>query len=388
MTALLGRGFRPFFGLASLYAIAIVARWVAVFAGWQPAPVWLLPTLWHGHEMLFGVVVAAIAGFLLTSVPVWTGTTAVAGARLGALVALWAAGRVALWAADVLPAGWVAAVDLAFLPALLAAIAPPIASAGQRRNWGIVGIVTVLFGINAALHAQALGWSETSGSTALRVAADLVIVLITVIGGRIVPTFTANAFRSAGVDAALRGRDARDTLAIAAVVAVAVCDVAVPRTVWSGGSALLAAVAIAARMLGWQTLRTGRDPLIWSLHAGYAWVAVGLLAVGLADLTYAIPYATGLHALTAGAMGSMILAVMTRVALGHTGRPLALPPGAVWIYALVHAGAGLRVLGPIFPSAMLPLLVASGTLWAGAFGLYAALYARILTAPRADGAQG
>ena len=209
------------------------------------------------------------------------------------------------------------------------------------------------------------------------------------IGGRITPGFTTNALIRLGVDARAASRPWLDRLAVSAVIGLAAVDLVAPRSVASGVLAAAAGLAVAARMTGWQTLRTWRDPLVWSLHAGMAWVAVGLLLVAAGDLGGSVPPNAGLHALTAGAMGSMILAVMTRVSLGHTGRPLVLPRGAVGSYVLVHAGAVARVFsalasGPVQST----LLVIAGLLWAAAFGLFAILYASILTRPRVDGKDG
>jgi uncharacterized protein involved in response to NO len=320
-------------------------------------------------------------------VPVWTSTPAVSGRPLAALLGLWLMGRVAMTGANVLPRELVAALDLAFLPALAWVLARALLPARQPRNQGFLVVLAALFLCNAATHAEALGIA-LDASRALRAAADLVVVLIVVIGGRITPAFTRNALLRMGVEAQVRARPWLDRAAIAGVVGMALADVAAPRTRVSGALALLAALAVAGRMAGWQTRRTLGDPLLWSLHAGLAWVAVGLALVAASDLAGALPPAAGLHALSAGAMGAMLLAVMTRVPLGHTGRPLVLPRGAVACYALVHLGALLRVLAAAFPAAPPALLAAAGFAWAGAFALYAALYAPILCAPRVDGMPG
>jgi uncharacterized protein involved in response to NO len=385
--ALWGRGFRPFFLGASLYAAAVLPFWLAVWTGFAAPPAWLWPAAWHAHEMLFGVVAAAIAGFLLTSVPVWTATPALSRLPLAALFALWLAGRIAMALAGRLPHALVAGVDLAFLPALALCLARALVPARQPRNVGFLGVLAALFLCNAGVHAQALGLAVPA-SRALRLAVDLVVVLIVVIGGRITPAFTRNALMRAGVEAPVRARPWLDRAAVAGALGVALADLVAPRSLASGALALFAALAIAGRMAGWQTLRTWRDPLLWSLHAGLVWVAAGLALVAASDLTGRLPPAAGLHALSAGAMGSMILAVMTRVALGHTGRPLSLPRGALLCYALVHLGALLRVVAAALPGAPGVLLVRGGVSWSLAFALYAALYARILCTPRVDGEPG
>jgi uncharacterized protein involved in response to NO len=372
-----------------VYGALVVAAWTAFWRGTPPAPAWLAPAWWHGHEMLFGLVAAAIAGFLLTAVPVWTARRALCGRPLMALVALWALGRVAMVAAGALPAALVAAIDLAFLPALALVLVRTLWRSGQRRNYGVAGLVGLLALANAAVHAQAIGLAPASAPRALRFAVDVIVVLIVVIGGRITPAFTTNALLRRGVASRARSRPWLERLAVASTASLAGVGLLAPRSVASGVLSGLAGLAVAARMAGWQTLRTWHDPLLWSLHAGMAWIAIGLLLVAVADLGGPIPATAGLHALTAGAMGSMILAVMTRVSLGHTGRPLALPRGAVGSYALVHAGAAVRVGAAFAPGPVQgDLLIVGGLLWAAAFALFAILYGSILTRPRVDGEPG
>ncbi len=387
--ALWGRGFRPFFLAAGGYAGLAVPGWLAIWRGALPAPAWLTPAWWHGHEMLFGLAAAAIAGFLSTAVPVWTGGRALAGRPLMALVVLWAAGRLAMLAAGVLPAGLVGAVDLAFLPLLALVLARSLWRTAQIRNYGILVVICALALANAGVHAQALGWAPSSAPRALRFAVDAVVILIVVIGGRITPVFTANALRLRGVEPTVRSRPWLDRGSVASVVAVAAAALLAPGSAASGILACAAGLLVAARMLGWQTVRAWRDPLLASLHAGMAWVAVGLFLVGAVDLGRPLPGTAGLHALTAGAMGSMILAVMTRVALGHTGRPLALPDGAAGCYRRVQAGAARRVAAAFATGdRQALLLLAGGLLWAAAFGLFTLVYWPILTRPRVDGKEG
>jgi uncharacterized protein involved in response to NO len=384
-----GRGFRPFFLLAAAYAALAVAFWLAVLGAWAAAPRWLSPSLWHAHEMLFGFVAAAIAGFLLTSVPVWTGRTPVTGLRLAALAALWIAGRAAMAAAGRLPLLAVALADASFLGALALAVALPIARSGQRRNYGFAVVVAALALANGLVHLDALGLAPGGATRGVTVGVDLVTLLVVLVGGRITPAFTANALRRAGVDTEVRSSPGADRLAFGALAVMAAVDAVWPRGVASGALAAVAAAASAWRMRGWRSARALGDPLVWSLHLGQAWVVVGLACVGASGLGLPLPWTTGVHALTAGAFGSMILAVMTRVALGHTGRPLVVPRGIAWAYGLASAGAALRVVGPLVGAAWaLPALVASGLLWALAFALYLVRYARILVSPRVDGTPG
>jgi uncharacterized protein involved in response to NO len=386
---LLALGFRPFFLAVGIEGVALTLAWLAMLEGALPAPAWLDPFVWHGHEMLFGLVAAAIAGFLLTAVPNWTATAPLAGAPLALLLGLWALGRAALAAASWLPPAAVAAADLAFPLALLVAVARPIAKARAVRQLGIVAALTALAAANAAVHLDALGLAPGAARPALRLAIVFVAVLILVIGGRITPSFTQNALLRAGAPGRVRASPTLDRLALAGAVALALAEALAPRSLASGLAAAAAALAAAARMHGWQTRFAARDPLLLSLHVGHAWVALGFAAIALGDLGAPIPPAVALHALTAGAAGAMILAVMTRVALGHTGRALVAPPAARLAYVLVNAGALVRVLGPLLdPRHTSAAWLLAGGLWAAAFAAFLAGYAGMLCRPRADGRPG
>jgi uncharacterized protein involved in response to NO len=380
-------GFRPFFGLAALQACVSVPWWLAVWVGLAPTPAWLSPSLWHAHEMIFGFVAAAAAGFLLTAAPTWTQTRPVAGAPLAVLAALWLAGRAGMALAGVLPAWAVAALDLAFLPALAFAVGRGIVAARQRRNYGFPALLSALALLNLAVHLDALGVRTGVASVALHGAVDLAIVLIVWVGGRITPAFTANALRRAGSAVELRTWAWLERATLVAVVAYAGADLVLPRTIASGSVALAAALLVGARLSGWQGARTLRDPLLASLHLGYLWVAVGLFAVALADLTGRISWSVAVHALTVGAIGTMVLAVMTRVALGHTGRPLVAPRAAVAAYLLVSAAALARTAGAVVFAADYPnVLALAGLLWASAYAVFLAHYGPILVRPRVDAA--
>jgi uncharacterized protein involved in response to NO len=386
---LFARGFRPFFLLAGAFGCALPLVWVAILAGWLAPPRAWMPIWWHAHEMLFGFVTAAIAGFLLTAVPVWTGGRASSGGRLAAVVALWIAGRLAMLDGELLPRGVVAAVDLALLPTLAAVLAPGLIAARQPRNYGFVPVLIALFAANLMFHLDALGHFEGGARRGLRLAVDLVMLLLVVIGGRIVPTFTANALRRQGKEPGLRSRPWVERLTVPAVVAVALADWVAPHSAASGLAAAVAALLLAVRVAGWQGHRVVRDPLLWSLHLGYAWVPVGLAFLAASDLSGWPAPTSALHALTAGAFGTMILAVMSRVSLGHTGRPFTAIPGTAVAYALVTAGALLRSIGSVaWPAYTLPVTAFAGLLWAAAFGVFTVLYAPILTAPRVDGRAG
>ena len=309
------------------------------------------------------------------------------GLPLAALFAIWLAGRVAMVFAGRVSAGFVAAIDLAFLPALALVLARALVPARQPRNLGFLPVLAALWLCNAAVHAQALGFAWPA-SQALRLAVDLVVVLIVVIGGRITPAFTRNALAREGVDAPVRSRPWLDRAAIAAAVALAVADLLAPRTRVSGVVAGIAAVALAGRMLRLADAPHGPRSAALVAACG-ARVGRGRLRAGrrLRPRGCAALAGRASRALR-GRDGSDAARGHDAVALGHTGRALVLPRGAVICYVLVHLGALLRVTATAMPASPPALLVAAGVSWAGAFALYAALYAPILCAPRVDGRPG
>ncbi len=366
-----------------------VPLWLAQWTGALAPPASLLPAWWHAHEMLFGFAAAAMAGFLLTSVPVWTERPPLVGVRLAGLAALWVAGRIGSALAGALPAALVAAIDVAFLPLLALVVAAPLLATRQRRNYGFPLLLAALALANALVHAEALGILRGGAQAGLRLGVDLIALLVAVVGGRITPSFTQNALRRAGDASEVVQRPWANRGALGALALYAALDLVAPRTLASGALAALCAALLAARMSGWRSVRTRGDALVWSLHAGYAWLVVGFACVAAGDLGAPAPWTAGVHALTAGAFGAMILAVMTRVALGHTGRPLAAPRGIPLAYALVSLGALLRVAGhAVAPRFAVPLVVAAGLLWTAAFALFLCVYAPILLRPRVDGRPG
>jgi len=397
-----GRAFRPFFLGLALHGALAIPFWTGAWLGLVPAPSWLAPVSWHGHEMIFGFVAAAIAGFLLTASPVWSGGPAWVGAPLASLFVLWALGRIAFAAADVASAGVLALIDVGFLPAVAAVVVRTLRGSGQTRNYGVAGIVAVLGLANAAMHAEALGLATGVASPALRLAVDVVVLLLVVISGRITPAFTRNALRGPGVEAdasetdvVLRPALAQGTMGL--VAAMAGVRLVLGGGVASGTLAGLAGLGVLAQLSGWRSWTVRREPLVWSLHAGSAWLGLGLLLVAGSEIGVGgLPPSAGLHALTAGAMGASILAVITRVSLGHTGRPLVLPPGIVACYGLVHLAALTRVLaslagglaGDFAAPSHRVLLIASSLAWGLAFLGFLARYAGILLRPRVDGRPG
>ena len=383
--ALFDYGFRPFFLLGGLYALAIVPLWLYRFAHASVAFGALPGVYWHAHEMLYGFVFAAVAGFLLTAAPSWTGTRAYAGWPLAIVVALWIAGRVVMGYVGAVPFWLTAFAELALVPALLLLLAPPIIRSA-RRNVPLLGVLVVLWLIDGVFLAALARGDAPLASGAMRLAIDFVLVLVTVIGGRIVPAFTANALRRRGETVTVVTRMPLEIATIAAMVAIAIGDVFAPETKLAGALAALAAVLHGIRLAGWRSLRTRSESILWVMHVAYAWLPIGL-ALKAAWLLGAAGWAMKWqHALTMGLFGTMILAVMTRVALGHTGRPLVVSRAITAAYLLLTAGALVRVFGAaLFPQHYLLTLSFSGLAWVSCFLLFLIVYAPILLGPRADG---
>lgn len=387
MTPVLRYGFRPFFLAAGLAAALLIPWWAASYAFGLPLVTGWPPTLWHGHEMLFGFIGAAIGGFLLTAVPSWTGARGFSGWPLASLAGLWLLGRIAVATAALWPFPAVAAIDLAFLPALAALVLPPL-TRERNRNTPLLAVLGALWLSDVAFYWGLAHGNSSQSLHALIVGIDVVLLLVTVIGGRIVPAFTASALRP-GSPATVRVSSTLTALAVAAMVAVALGDLFVPDGTIAGAIAALAALVQAVRLAQWQPLRTLRQPIVWVLHLAYLWLPVGLALKAIALLTGAAPAAFWLHALTIGAAASMILAVMTRASLGHTGRPLVVDPLIALAYVLLTAAALVRVFGlAVLPLAYREVILLAALLWTAAFALFVGIYAPMLLAPRVDGKPG
>lgn len=381
-------GFRPFFLLAGVSAVAAIVSWLAFWrAGvWPLRP--LPPQYWHGHEMIFGFIAAAIAGFLLTAVPSWTGGRGFGGARLVMLTLLWLAGRVVLFLGSTVPLPLLAIVELAFLPALALVLAPSLLRAANRNRLMLV-VLAAFWAADVAFMYGLIADVPGASRVALRAALDLVLVLITVIGGRIVPAFTRNALRKAGTNVSLASNPLVERLVIVAMLAYGLADVVAGDGRATAVAAALAAVLQCWRLAGWQGWRTGSQPIVWVLHVGYAWLPIGL-ALQAAWLFGGFGWAAHWqHALGAGAAGTMILAVMTRAALGHTGRPLQVHGLMTGGYVLLTLAVIVRVFGsPLLPLEYPLLVLIAGALWVAAFAAYLAIYTPILLKPRVDGKPG
>lgn len=374
-------GLRPFFLFSALWAAVAAPLWLYAFLSGGPVGL-----SWHVHEMLFGYTGGVVVGFLLTAVPNWTGRLPVVGTPLAILFGLWAAGRAAMLAmalnADLAAAAWPLIIDGLFLFAMAGVVWREVLAGKNWRNVPVAVMVTLFALANAGFHLEAGADGVTALSTRLGLA--VVALLIAVIGGRVTPSFTRNwQIKRGGPLPAVADRFDAVTLAVTAAGLIA-WSVA-PAHPAAGALLLAAGTLNLVRLIRWRGAATLAEPLVWILHLGYLWLAAGLFLTGLSvavpDL---VPPSVGVHALTAGAIGVMTLAIMTRASRGHTGRPLAAGRVEVVIYALVNAAALSRVVGGLSPTLYQPLLIVSAGLWSAAFLAFAIGYGPMLLSPRPD----
>lgn len=373
-------GFRPFFFGAATWAVIAIALWLCSLAGKIVLPTRFDPVAWHRHEMLFGFVGAAVSGFLLTAIPNWTGRLPIAGRPLLSLFGMWAAARLAVLCSSMLGL-WPAAILDVGLFVTLSLLAAREVLASNNRNVPVVGLV-LLFGLaDAADYAGAAGF--ISADLGWRGAIALIIILISLIGGRIIPSFTRNWMAKQGMKQGLPTQpQSLDLLVIASTALSLLLWLAFPENRLTGLVLLLASAAQVLRLSRWGGARTFADPLVVILHVGYAWVPIGLLLLGLSVAGFDVPQSAGIHALTAGAMTTMILAVMSRASLGHTGRELKASRLTTIAYACVTAGAVLRVAASLGIGGYGIMLDVAGTLWGASLVLFLIDYTPVLWRPR------
>lgn len=377
---ILQQGFRPFFLLAGAWAALGVPLWLGSLAGLPVLPAGLDALAWHKHEMLFGFGAAAIAGFILTAIPNWTGRLPISGWRLALLAGLWGLGRLAFLMAEQLGPGAVAVLDLSFLFVLLAAIARELIAGANWRNLPFLVLIGLFATGNLAIHLDRLGIMDAADA-GYRLSIFVLAMLVALIGGRIVPSFTRNWMKARGEEELPVPANAFDRAALAALALLVIAEVAAPHSRLTASLAVAVGLLHAWRLIRWKGHKVLSEPLLWSLHLGYGWLAAGLVLVGLAGLGLLGDEGAALHALTVGAFGTMILAVATRASLGHTGRPLTAGAGITWAYALVSVAAVARIVSPFAGEAALWV---SGAAWSLAFGLFTVLYFPVLAGPRVE----
>lgn len=377
---ILGRGFRPFFFLGALYSFISLFIWGGFYAGHVVPPSFMLdPISWHAHEMIYGFTIAIVAGFLLTAVANWTGGAPARQIHLGLLCLIWIAGRIVMGFDFGLPASAVIAIEASFVPALAISLAIPLLKSRNKRNFIFLALLTILF-------VSDLTFLITQERWILYIPTIVIITMISLIGGRIIPAFTVAAIRRTGTEVFQTPQMKLDISALISLVLI-ILTLAFLGT----QNIVLACIAIAStiihalRFRNYHTLKILNDPMVWILHAGYCWVIIGLAFIALSAIDL-LPFSIALHALTAGAIGSMTLGMMCRVALGHTGRNLIATKLTTLIFVLIQISALIRVFGvAFFPEATTVLIITSATIWSLCFAIYLYIYTPMLWKARPDG---
>jgi uncharacterized protein involved in response to NO len=378
---LLRLGFRPFYLGAAVFACLAIPMWLLLFLGRTSAVPVLSPPLWHAHEMLFGFAAAVIVGFLMTAGKAWTGLPTPRGRALAAMVLLWLAARLAAWVA---PYPIFAAIDLMLLPVTAIVLLRLLLRADNRRNLPMAGLLGLLALANLAFHLSALQYLTLPPVQALYAALALIVLIETVMAGRVVPAFTMAAIPGLR----LKVDPTREKATALASVAAVAWWVFAPVSAAGAGLLAVAAALQVTRLIAWKPWLARDRPILWILHLSYAWIPVGFGLLALNQLGW-IGVSPGLHALAVGATGGLIIGMVTRTARGHTGRPLRASPLEVAAYALVMVAALLRVLVPLVaPQYLVGSVIAAAGAWTLAFSLYLALYTPWLLCARLDGKDG
>jgi len=378
---LLRLGFRPFYIGAALVAALLVPLWLLLFLGHSVVTPAVPALLWHAHEMLFGFAATVVIGFLMTAGKNWTGLATPRGPLLGALALLWLAARVAALGSS----PWLyAALDFALLPIIALIFARLLLRARNHRNLPLAGILSLLALANGVFHLAANGVVDISPLTPLYAGLALITLIECVIGGRVIPAFTMAANPGLRLVASLTV----ERLTLGLTAAGLMLWVVAPPNPLTALTLLAASTAQAWRLSGWRSALTVGKPILWILHAAYAWVPVALALLALAQLGW-VGHSVGVHALALGSTGGLILGMMTRTARGHTGRPLVVSKAEVLAYALVLGAALVRVIGALLPAAVYPMsLMLAATAWSLAFGIYLVKYTPWLSQTRLDGKDG
>jgi uncharacterized protein involved in response to NO len=374
-------GFRPFYLGGALFAALGIPLWLAMFMGGLSATPAVPALLWHAHEMLFGFAVAIIIGFLLTAGKTWTGLATPRGASLGGLVLVWLSARVAGLTGPTL---LYAVLDSSLLPLVAFIFARLLLRAKNYRNLPLAAILSLLAAANITFHLSVLGLLDLPAMTPLHAALGLIIMIESVVAGRVIPAFTMAA--TPGLRLQALPWLERSTLGMTAVGLLLWLFASAGAL---GAGALMTAAGLqATRLLSWKPRVAGRKPILWILHAAYAWISFGLFLLALSQMGW-VSVSVGVHALAVGATGGLIIGMVTRTARGHTGRPLSVSTPEVLAYGLVMAAALLRVLVPLLlPAAYSEALVLAAAAWGIAFAIYLWVYTPWLLQTRLDGKDG
>jgi uncharacterized protein involved in response to NO len=374
-------GFRPFYLGAAAFALFAVPYWIAGLLGLVALPSTMPPLLWHAHEMLYGFAVAVIVGFLLTAGKAWTGLATPRGPALAAMAGLWLAARLSAVGA---PYAVYALLDVVLLPWVAFVLIRVLLKAGNRRNLPLGAILLLLATANLSFHAAVLGWLNIDPLRALHAGLALVVMIECVIAGRVIPAFTMSALPGSPLKVPVWLE--RTTLAATALSLAS--WVLLPANPVTAAGFALAALLHAARLWHWQPWRTRARPILWVLHAAYAWLPVGFLLLAWAQVG-GVAASAGIHALAVGATAGLIVGMVTRTARGHTGRPLKVSRLEVAAYLLVAGAAVARVLLPLVaPAHTAEGLMVAAAAWAVAFALYLWVFTPWLLSSRLDGKDG
>lgn len=384
--AVLSYGFRPFFFGGAVWAAMAMTLWVAMLSGVLDLPTRFDPVSWHAHAFLFGYLGAIFAGFLLTAIPNWTGRLPVIGWSLGGLVLLWIAGRMAVLFSEWIPWSVAAIIDVAFPIVLGGVILREIMQGQNWKNFPVLALLLIFAAANGIFHIEAAEGSNASQGYGLRLGLAVAVTMISLIGGRIVPSFTRNWLAKAGggtLPAAPMQRF--DKIVLLVTIVGLVLWVAWPGDPLTGAALIIVGFLHLGRLARWRGWRTHREPLVWVLHIAYGFVPLGALAIGATIFAPNALMPAGMqHLWMAGAIGLMTLAVITRATLGHSGQPLHAGPGTTALYAMLIGSIVARLVASVWP--MWHLVELAGVLWIGTFSGYAILYGPLLW--RSKPAQG
>lgn len=389
MWPLLRQAFRPMFLLGATFSAVAMMLWLWVLSGTVQLPVFADVMFWHSHEMIFGFVAAIIVGFLLTAVQNWTGLRATHGRALGILTVIWLLGRISLLFGEFLPLYVPIVLDLAFLPLAAVLLAVPLITVRQQRNLFFVPVLLLLALCNGLMYYGRLTGRFDLQQVGSQNAVLLITLLMAIVGGRVIPMFTANGTMTQKVQPIVW----LDRLSLGSLWLIFALQIT-QLSSFIGAQVMaalygIAAVLLALRCARWKLWITLKVPLVWSLHIAYWFLPIGLALYAVHYLNPTVTVSTATHALTAGAMGSMILAMLARVSLGHSGRPLQPKKVMSLAFVLVIVAALLRVFAAwLWPAYTFDWYLYAGTAWIIAYLIYVLVYLPVLTTPRADGRPG
>ncbi len=377
------KGFRPFFLFGALLGASLVPWWIRTYEQSLSGEPGLEGIAWHSHEMIFGFTAAVLAGFLLTAVENWTDRKTARGGLLIGLVVLWTIGRMVGFGGVIASIAGLA--ELSFLPVLTVVLAIPLILSGSRRNYLLLASLPALWLCDVIHHLRASDLLPESAPRGDLIAIDIIVLILVIVTGRIVPMFTRNALKDQRIQS-IKALDLASIVAVILVIIVEVFAATGPLMLVTAGAAGLLVMIRTARWGAFSTLKT---PILWVLHIGHAWIGAGLLMKAASAFWAGIPASVPTHALTAGAIGTLTLGMMSRVTLGHTGRLLQVSPAITFAFITITVGAAFRVFGPWFwPQFNRITLTVSAGCWTTAFALFVIFNARNLMTPRPDGKQG